>query len=424
MKKMRDQENPLTIAQKQLEETADLLGLDKKTVNRLFRVNNFIEGQIAIKLDNGRVKKFPAFRSQHNNSRGPYKGGIRFHPAVFGDEIKALSMWMTWKTAVVNIPFGGAKGGVAVDPKTLSLKELERLSRAYIRFIAPYIGQNKDIPAPDVGTNAEVMAWMLDEYEKLVGHKEPGALTGKPVELGGSLGRMSSTGLGGFYILEEISRLAKKRKEQIRVAVQGFGNVGSYFAKFAAAAGYKVVAVADSRTTIYQPKGLDIKRLFEYKAERGSLEGWRDAEVLKSSEILGLPVDVLVPAALENALHRENAEEVKARYILELANGPVTPEAEHILTSKKIVIVPDILANAGGVVVSYFEWVQNLENYYWPEKEVYNKLKAIMRRAFSEVEGEYLILKRRHPSVTRKNAGLAVAIKRIIRAMHLRGILG
>jgi len=416
-------DNPLLIAEKQLRETADLLGLDKKIINQLLKIDNFIKGQISIKLDNGRLKNFSVFRSQHNNSRGPYKGGIRFHPGVFEDEVKALSTWMTWKTAVVNIPFGGGKGGVAVDPKTLSLKELEKLSRAYIKFIAPYIGVNKDIPAPDVGTNSQIMAWMLDEYEKIIKRKELGVLTGKPIELGGSLGRTEATGLGGFYILEEIGQLINKKKEQIRIGIQGFGNVGSYFAKFASSAGYQVVAVADSQQTIYQPKGLDIKKMFNYKVERGSLSGWPKDQVLKSNKILGLPMDVLVPAALENAICNNNANEIKARYILELANGPVTPEAEKFLISKKIVILPDVLVNAGGVIVSYFEWVQNCQNYYWPEKEIYYQLRKIMKQAFSDVQKEYFYLKRVQPLTTWRMASYAIAIKRVIKAMQLRGIL-
>ena len=416
-------ENPLIAAQKQLQETADLLGFDKKTINRLSKIENFIKKQVTIRLDNGRTKKFDVFRSQHNHSRGPYKGGIRFHPGVFADEVKALSMWMTWKTALVDIPFGGAKGGIVVDSQKLSSSELERLSRAYIRSIASYIGVNKDIPAPDVGTNAQVMAWMLDEYENIVKRKEPGVLTGKPIELGGSLGRTAATGLGGFYVLEEMARMIKKKKSQIQIAIQGFGNVGSYFARFADEAGYKIVAVADSHCAIYQPKVLSAEKLFKYKNERGSFSGWSDGKILKSGEILNLSVDVLAPAALENALRRENVQTVKARYILELANGPTTPEAEKFLTSKKTVIMPDILANAGGVVVSYFEWVQNLQNYYWPEKEVYKKLEKIMKRSCSEVKQEYFNLKRNYPSVTWRNAAYAVSLKRIVQVMRLRGIL-
>jgi len=414
-------DNPLGNAKKQLEETAEILGLDQKIVRKLSRIDRFIEGDIEIKLDSGKKKKFKAFRSQHNNARGPYKGGIRFHPQVTSDEVKALSMWMTWKGAVVDIPFGGGKGGVAVDPEELSRNELERLSRAYIEFISPYIGERKDIPAPDVNTNSQIMAWMLDEYEKIAGHKEPGALTGKPIELGGSKGRTEATGLGGFYILESFVKTLKKPKNKITIAVQGFGNVGSYFAKFCDQAGYKIVAVSDSQNALYDPKGLDIAKVLSHKEKNRSFVGYKSGKILPSDDLLYLDVDILSPAALENAITKDNALKIKAKNIIELANGPITAEAEEVLTRRGIMIIPDVLANAGGVAVSYFEWVQNLTNYYWEEKEVYQKLERLMRKAYGAVMAEYQKLKTGQPKINTRKAAYAIALRRVVAAMKLRG---
>jgi glutamate dehydrogenase/leucine dehydrogenase len=414
-------DNPLENAKKQLEETAEILGLDQKTVRKLSRIDRFIEGDIEIKLDSGRAKKFRAFRSEHNNARGPYKGGIRFHPQVNADEVKALSMWMTWKGAVVDIPFGGGKGGVAVDPEELSRNELERLSRAYIKFISPYIGENKDIPAPDVNTNSQIMAWMLDEYEKIAGHKEPGVLTGKPIELGGSKGRTEATGLGGFYILESFVKTLKKPKNKITIAVQGFGNVGSYFAKFCCEAGYKIVAVSDSRNTLYDPKGLDIAKVLSHKEKNRSFEGYKSGRILSSDNLLYLDVDILSPAALENAITKDNALKIRAKNIIELANGPIAAEAEEVLTRRGIMVIPDVLANAGGVAVSYFERVQNLTNYYWEEKEVYQKLERLMEKAYGAVMAEYQKLKIGQPKMNMRKAAYAIALRRVVAAMKLRG---
>ncbi len=414
--------NPLENARKQLEQVAEILGFDALTIKKLSRIDRFIEGNIEIKLDNGKTKKFKAFRSEHNNACGPYKGGIRFHPGVSVDEVKALSMWMTWKTAVVGIPYGGGKGGVIVEPSSLSKRELERLSRAYIRLIAKYIGSDKDIPAPDVNTNGRVMAWMLDEYEKIIGRKDPGALTGKPLELGGSKGRTEATGLGGFYILEAFAKKLKKPKKNITLAIQGCGNVGSYFARFAYKAGYKIVAISDSRNTIYDSKGINAEKALAYKEKNKTLVGF-PAKIMASEEIVGVATDIFVPAALENAIHENNAAKLKCRYVLELANGPTTPEAEKILTKKGILIIPDVLANAGGVAVSYFEWVQNLQNYYWEEKEVYAKLKKLMLDAYSSVEKKYAELKRVHKGINMRMAAYAIAVERVRKAMELRGEL-
>lgn len=413
--------NPLDNAKQQLLDVAKILELDEKTIDRLSRIANLVAGEISIKLDNGKIQRFKAYRSQHNNACGPYKGGIRFHEGVTVEEVQALSMWMTWKTAVVGIPYGGAKGGVAVDPKTLSKAELQRLSRAYIKFISPAIGAAKDIPAPDVNTNAEIMGWMLDEYENVVGHKEPGVLTGKPIELGGSKGRTEATGLGGSYVLDSFVKKIKKQKKNISIAVQGFGNVGSYFAKFAYENGYKIVAVSDSKNTLYNEKGLNIAKVFDYKAENDAFKGFSGGKLLPSEAVLSLNVDILVPAALENAIREDNVSKINARHILELANGPITPKAEEVLTAKKTLIVPDVLANAGGVAVSYFEWVQNLQNYYWEKKEVYEKLKKLMDVAFASVWTEFEKLSKISRKTTLRQAAYSLAVQRVVKAMKLRG---
>jgi glutamate dehydrogenase len=413
--------NPLENAKQQLFDIAKVLELDKKTIDRLLKIENFVFGEISIKLDNGNTQKFKAWRSQHNNACGPYKGGIRFHEGVTEEEVRALSMWMTWKTAVVGIPYGGAKGGVAVNPKSLSKSELQRLSRAYIKLIYKSIGADKDIPAPDVNTNAEIMGWMLDEYEKLVGHKEPGALTGKPIELGGSKGRTEATGLGGSYVLDSFVKKIKKQKKNVSVAVQGFGNVGSYFTRFVYLNGYKVVAVSDSKNTLYNEKGLNISKVFEYKMANDTFKGFSGGKLLPPEAVLSLNVDILVPAALENAVNEDNVSKINARHILEMANGPITPKAEEILTAKKILIVPDVLANAGGVAVSYFEWVQNLQNYYWEEREVYAKLKKIMDDAFASVWIEFDRLVKISKKATLRQAAYSLAVQKVIKAMKFRG---
>jgi glutamate dehydrogenase/leucine dehydrogenase len=412
--------NPLENARKQLQGIAGVLGLDDQAIKKISKIDKFIQGEVEIKLDNGKKKKFKVFRSQHNDSRGPYKGGIRFHPGVSEDEVKALSMWMTWKTAVVDIPYGGGKGGVIVDPDSLSPAELERLSRAYIQFIAKDIGSDRDIPAPDVNTNSQIMAWMLDEYEKTIGRKDPGVLTGKPIELGGSRGRTEATGLGGFYILEAFTK--NKPKKQISLAIQGCGNVGSYFAKFAYRAGYKIVALADSRNTIYDPKGINVEKALDYKDKKKSFAGFL-AKILPSEDIIGVAADIFVPAALENAITEKNLDRLKCSAILEMANGPTTPEAEAELTRKGIEIIPDVLANAGGVAVSYFEWVQNLQNYYWEEKEVYAKLKRLMLDAYAGVEKKYRELKAKDKKANLRLAAYAIAVERVKKAMTLRGEL-
>lgn len=377
-------DNPFINAQAQFLKVAKNLRLSTDLVDRLSNPDRVLKFQIAVKMDNGKTGVFTGFRSQHSNALGVYKGGIRFHPQVTEDEVKALSTWMTWKTATANIPFGGAKGGIVVDPKKLSINELERLSRAWVDQVWPIIGQDQDVPAPDVNTNAQTMAWMVDQYAKITGKLQLATFTGKPVDLGGSLGRDRATGYGGGYILDQISIQNKWKPAGITVAIQGFGNVGLWFAQYADSKGYKVVAVSDSKGAIYNENGLDIKKVIEIKERGKSVTEYNQAEKISNQEILQLEVDVLAPAALENVITNENASRIKANYILELANGPVTPEADKILHDKQITVVPDVLANAGGVTVSYFEWVQNKQGYYWTQNKVLRRLEKIMCKAYQE----------------------------------------
>jgi glutamate dehydrogenase/leucine dehydrogenase len=334
-------------------------------------------------MDSGEKKEFVGYRSQHNNARGPYKGGIRFHQDVNESEVKALSMWMSWKGAVTNIPFGGGKGGVVVDPSLLSKRELQELSRGYVRAIKDNIGVDIDIPAPDVNTDGQIMAWMVDEYSKLKKQWIPGAFTGKPIEIGGSLGRDKATGLGGVMVLDYISRMEQMEPSKTKIAVQGFGNVGYWFAKLAYDLGFKIVAISDSKGAIFDESGINPIKAVEYKDKSGSLKGFTKKDIT-NEELLELDVDILVPSALENVITEKNANNIKSKYVIEMANGPTTPEADQILFEKDIVVVPDVLANAGGVTVSYFEWVQNRTGYYWKEEEVHEKLKPLMISAIRD----------------------------------------
>lgn len=407
--------DPLKNVQHQLQSLQEILKLDENIFTQLLSPKRFIEVSLPIKMDDGTVKVFTAYRSQWNDARGPFKGGIRFHLGVTVEEVKALSAWMTWKTAVVDIPLGGGKGGVIVDPKTLSSRELEILSRAYARSIAPFIGPSIDVPAPDVATDPRIMGWMLDEYEQIIGQHAPGVITGKPLSIGGSSVREYATAQGAFYVIERLrERLGLDTKAT--VAIQGFGNGGSFLAKILQEAGYRVVALADSKGTIYNEKGLDIALLEAHKKETGKLTGANAGEELSREAILGLPVDILIPAALENAVHEDNVHEVRAKVIVEVANGPVTPEAEAALVKRGVTVVPDVLANAGGVTVSYFEQVQNAYNYYWDEAEILEKLKQIMDTASDAVWQE----KERYQTTARMGA-YALAVKRVAEAMQDRG---
>lgn len=372
-------------ALRQLETAAKIMELNPETLARLSSPEKINMASLPVRMDDGTLKIFQAYRVQYNNARGPYKGGIRFHPQVNLDEVKALSFWMAIKCSVVGIPMGGGKGGVIVDPKSLSVTELERLSRAWIRAFRAVIGPEKDIPAPDVYTTPQIMAWMADEFSQLEGKPSLGVVTGKPVEFGGSLGRGTSTAQGGFYVLQAAVKQIGLEHKGLKVAIQGFGNAGAVMANLLFEAGYKVVAVADSSAAIYDANGLNIPELASYKEKTKSVKGFAGSKEISTEELFALDVDILIPAALENQITGENANNIKAKILLELANGPTTPEADDILFKNKVVLVPDVLANAGGVTVSYFEWLQNLSNNYWSEEEVDEELRDRMMPAWKAV---------------------------------------
>jgi len=408
--------NPFKNAMSQLANAAEILNLDKSVLEQLKNPQRILSVSIPVKMDNGETKVFEGFRVQYNDARGPFKGGIRYHPQVDMDEIKAFGFWMTIKNGVVGVPFGGGKGGVVVDPKKLSKGELERLSRGYVRSLYKYLGPQIDCPAPDVNTNSEIMGWMVDEYSKLVGKWTPGMITGKPLSMGGSEGREEATGFGGVEILKAAAK-EMRFKKGATVAIQGFGNVGSFFASLAADAGFRVVAVSDSKGAVYNPKGLDVAALESYKKQTGSLKGFAGTKDLTNEKLLELPVDILVPAALENQIHGNNARKIKARVIIEMANGPTTPEADAILHKKGVWVIPDVLANSGGVATSYLEWTQNLSGFYWSKPEVLAKLTKYMLAAWKEV----LSTRNKHKTDFR-NAAFIIAINKIAQAMKSRGV--
>jgi glutamate dehydrogenase (NAD(P)+) len=393
--------DPYKNAIKQLENVAQILKLDKEILKRLSAPERFVEVNFPVKMDSGKFKMFKGFRSQHNSALGPYKGGLRFSPEVCESEVKALSMWMSWKCAIADIPYGGGKGGVIVNTKELSAGEIERLSRAFVRAIHELIGPDKDVPAPDMYTTPEIMNWMVEEYVKIKNEELKiknnksekrkansdllATFTGKPIEKGGSQGRTEATGQGGVYILERLAEKKNLKPEDTTIAVQGAGNVGYYFAKLAEELGFRVVAISDSKSAIYKESGLDIDAIMKYKESKGSFKGCEDCEQITNEELLELEVDVLVPAAVENVINDMNAKNVKARYIIEMANGPTTPEADKILSKNKVLVIPDVLANCGGVTVSYFEWVQNRKGEKWTKEEVLSKLKEKIVSAFDAV---------------------------------------
>ncbi len=408
-----------------INKTARSLGYKPSMVDRLVEPEMIHEFSIPVKMDNGEIKLFKGWRIQHNSALGPYKGGIRFHPDTVREEVQALATLMTIKCSVAGLPYGGAKGGIAVNPKKLSQGELERLSRGYATKITPFIGEDIDVPAPDVNTNPTIMAWMLDEYEKIHGHKCPATFTGKPIEDGGSLGRTEATGRGGVIILKALLKKLKKgpslKGRTLSVAVQGFGNVGYYFAKIAEKEGYKVVAVSDSKGGVYVKDGLNPEKTLECKKEKGSVSGCyckgsvcdvRYGKPITNEALLELPVDVLVPSALENVINEKNMDKIQAKIIIEMANGPITEEAYEYLVEKGTIIVPDVLANSGGVTVSYLEWVQGKQGYTWSEQEVNKKLEEMMEKAFDAVWSRSVAKK-----IPPKQAAFEVAIERIVKAM-------
>jgi glutamate dehydrogenase (NAD(P)+) len=410
-------EDPFELARQQLRRVADIFKIDPNLVEVLKECKKAVVVSVPVVMDDGTVQAFEGYRVTHNIARGPSKGGIRYHPDVSLSEVKSLAMWMTWKCALMNIPFGGAKGGVICNPKMLSRMELQKLTRRYTTEIINEIGPEKDIPAPDVGTDPSVMAWIFDTYSMNKGHSVLGVVTGKPLNVGGSLGRLEATARGAVYCIREAIRKQELSIDGLRVAVQGFGNVGSYLAKFMHDQGAKVIAVSDSTSGIHNPDGIDIDLAIAHKQETGALAGLRGTEAVSNEELLLLDCDVLAPCALEQVITSENAEKVKARIICEGANGPVTPTADEILDERGILVLPDILANAGGVVVSYFEWVQGLQEFFWKEDEVNARLNDIVTRAFNETWATH-----QGRGTSMRMAAYGLAVQRVSEATTTRGL--
>ena len=418
--------NIFTDAIRRLDKAAALAKIDPEAIERLKHPKAIMLASIPVRMDDGSLRIFDGYRVRHDDTRGPTKGGIRYHPEVNLDEVKALAFWMTCKCAVVGIPYGGAKGGITVNPKELSNLELERLSRGFVEAMADFIGPDTDIPAPDMNTNARVMGWMMDEYSKIHRRHVPGVITGKPIPLGGSLGREDATGRGGFYCLQELARRREWTPRNTKVAVQGFGNVGQAVAKLLFESGYRVVAISDSSGATYDPHGINVLELMQaingddpHAAvySRASLCDVVKDCTMTNEELLALDVDVLVPAALENVIRIDNADRIRARVILEMANGPITADADEVLSRRQnLLIIPDILANAGGVTVSYFEWVQNKEGFYWPLDEVHTRLHRIMTDAFNAV---HELMDRHH--VDMRTAAYSLALNRIGEAISAGG---
>ena len=409
--------NPFAIAKQQFNLAADFLELDQSMRRVLETPKRQLIVSIPVKMDGGDVQVFEGYRVQHNIARGPAKGGIRYHPNVSLDEVKALASWMTWKCATVGIPYGGGKGGVICDPKSLSKNELERLTRRYAFEIAPIIGPDRDIPAPDVYTDEQTMAWIMDTISMVRGHTELGVVTGKPISLGGSQGRAEATARGCLYALREACRVKGMELKGARVAVHGFGNAGANIARLVAEDGARVVAACDSKVGVYSEKGIDVKAALSHKAETSSLGGLGGCKEMSPEDIVGVDCDILLPSALENAITLANVGKVKAKIIAELANGPTTPGADKVFADNDVLLVPDILANAGGVTVSYYEWVQDQYSFFWSEKQINDTLEQTMRTAFASV----------HETATRYNTDLRtgayiLAVGRVAEATSVRGI--
>ena len=414
---MAENLNPFAIAQAQLDKAAEVLQLDPDMHAYLREPMREFHFTLPVRMDDGSTRTFRGFRVQYNDARGPAKGGIRFHWEETVDTVRALAAWMTWKTSVVNIPLGGAKGGIICDPRQLSRGELERLSRSYMRNIVRYIGLTKDVPAPDVYTNSQIMAWMMDEFEVLMGHREPGVITGKPLELGGSAGRGDATARGGIYTVREAAKELELDLVGKTAAIQGYGNAGTFAHKLAQdILGMKIIAVSDSRGGILNHNGLDADATIAHKAKTGAVSGFPGTDAISNEELLELDVMVLFPSALENVLTSRNADRVQAKIVAELANGPTTPDADDILYAKGIYVLPDFLCNAGGVTVSYFEMVQNAYQYYWNESMVHERLDQKMTDAFHAVHNMA-----QEKQVNNRIAAYLVAVDRVAQAVHLRG---
>ncbi len=409
--------NPFESALKQLDIAAERLKLDPGIHGILRQPKRIVTVSVPVRMDNGQTKTFTGFRVQYNDARGPYKGGIRYHPNVTLDEMKALSAWMTWKCSVVDIPFGGAKGGVICDPKNMSQGELERMTRRYTTGIADIIGPDRDVPAPDVYTNAQVMAWILDTYSQLKGVMVPGVVTGKPIPLGGSLGRDTATGRGAVFCTKEAAKVKGLPLKGASFAVQGFGNAGANYALILEEMGAKLIAASDSKGGILSRRGLDAKKVLQHKEKSGSVVGYSGAEEVTNEELLETECEILCPAALENAITKDIARKVKAKIVMEAANGPTTPEADKVLDQNKVFLIPDILANSGGVIVSYLEWVQNLDRLWWTEEEVNSRLERKITTAFKEVHGQSA-----KSAVSMRTAALMVGVGRVAEAIKTLGL--
>ena len=413
----REDLNPYRISQIQFDIAAEYLKLDPGLRQVLRTPKRILEVSIPAKMDNGQVKVFTGFRVQHNVARGPAKGGIRYHPNVSLDEVKALAAWMTWKTATVNIPYGGGKGGVICDPKRMSKGELERMTRRYCSEILPIIGPERDIPAPDVYTDSQTMAWIMDTYSMTVGYSALGVVTGKPVSLGGSQGRNEATARGCLYVTEEACKVKKMSVRGSAVAIQGFGNAGAIAARLFAEKKAKIIAISDSRGGVFNSRGIDPEKAVRYKERSGTVVGMPGTSRISNDDLLTMKCDILIPAALENVITLANADLIKAKIIAEAANGPTTPHADEVLARKGIMVLPDILANAGGVSVSYFEWAQDLQGFFWSEDEVNSKLEQIMKRAFHDVHETA----RKHRAHMRTGAYI-LAVGRVADATTVRGL--
>lgn len=416
--------NPWEMACQQLDRVAKKINLDRDIHAKLRHCKRILIVSIPIKMDDGSVRVFEGYRVQHNLERGPAKGGIRYHPDVTLDEVKALAMWMTWKCAVVGIPYGGAKGGVVCDPTKMSLGELERLTRRYTSEISIIIGPEKDIPAPDVNTNPQVMAWIMDTYSMNVGYSAPGVVTGKPIDIGGSEGRLTATGRGAMFVINEALKYKRLKPTDCTVAVQGFGNVGGATAQFLDEIGCKIVGITDISGGVFNKKGLDIPKLLEHirNNPKNTIEGFKGGDFVSgvkkaNEELFGLEVDILAPCALENQITKENAPKIKAKIVAEGANGPTTPEADEILYRNGVMVLPDILTNAGGVTVSYFEWVQDLQSHFWDTDAIDNELRRIMIKSFRDV-----VTIAENEKVDMRLAAYILAVNRVATAVRLRGI--
>jgi glutamate dehydrogenase/leucine dehydrogenase len=409
--------NPFRIAMRQFDTAAEKFGLEPGLREVLRRPRRALSLSLPVKMDDGSICVFEGFRVQHNTGRGPCKGGIRYHPNVSFDEVKALASWMTWKCAIVNIPFGGAKGGIVCDPHKLSQNELERLTRRYAYEISPIIGPDRDIPAPDVYTDSQIMAWIMDTYSMTHGNSSPGVVTGKPTFLGGSFGRNEATARGCLFVIRSACEVTGLKLERATVAIQGFGNAGSIAAELLSKVGTTIIAVSDSRGAILNRAGLDVPRLLEHKAKTGSVTGFPSSDPISTEALLELQCDILVPAALENQITLQNVDSIKARIVAEAANGPTTPDADAVLHQRGVMVIPDILANAGGVTVSYFEWVQDLQELFWDEDDVNRRLERVMVKAFADVHTTA-----KKYNVDMRTGAYVLAIDRVATAMRTRGI--